>query len=114
MSNSAHRVANAVMRGQMTQSQLNAGFAITGTLRMKELLYFRGGTPGTTQFNQQCDSIASRLAEVAEQNAVRREDFVENGSAIAAIRDVVGTADATIAELGGVIDSQFVFAEEPQ
>jgi predicted TIM-barrel fold metal-dependent hydrolase len=114
MSNAAHRVANAVMRGQMTQSHLNADFAVRGTLRMKELLYFRGGQPGTTQFEQQVDSIAQRLAEVALQNAVRREDFVEEASAIAAIRDVVATANATVSELGVVIDSQFVFAEEPQ
>ena len=114
MSNTAHKVANAVMRGQMTKSQQDAGFAITGTLRMRELLFFRGGQPGTTKFNQQLDSIAMRLVEVAMQNAVRREDFVEEDSAIAAIRHVVATADATIAELGGVIDSQFVFSEEPQ
>ena len=114
MSNTAHKVANAVMRGQMTKSQQDAGFAITGTLRMRELLFFRGGQPGTTKFNQQLDSIAMRLVEVAMQNAVRREDFVEEDSAIAAIRHVVESADATIAELGGVIDSQFVFSEEPQ
>jgi hypothetical protein len=112
--NAAHKVANVVMRGQMTKSQQDAGFTVAGTLRMKELLFFRGGSPGTDQFRQQCESLAKRLCKVASDNSVGLEDSVTPASAQAAVLHIVESGDDTIATLGGVIDSQFRFVGEPQ
>jgi predicted TIM-barrel fold metal-dependent hydrolase len=112
--NAAHKVANVVMRGQMTKSQQDAGFTVAGTLRMKELLFFRGGSPGTDQFRQQCESLAKRLCKVASDNSVGLEDSVTPASAQAAVLHIVESDDDTIATLGGVIDSQFRFVGEPQ
>jgi predicted TIM-barrel fold metal-dependent hydrolase len=113
--NKAHVVTFAVLKEQMTKAQKDAGFRMAGTFHLRELLYFKPDQLPEAIFNQQCDALALRLCKVAkEQPNAALENGATPESAFDSVRDLVGSGEETIAEMGGVIDSLFRFAEEPQ
>jgi len=104
-----------VLKEQMTKAQKDAGFRSAGDFHLRELLYFKPDQLPAAIFNQQCDALALRLCKVAkEQQNTALENGVTSDSAFNSVRDLVGSGEETIAVMGGVIDSLFRFAEEPQ
>ncbi|HEV8363818.1 MAG TPA: amidohydrolase family protein, partial [Gemmatimonadaceae bacterium] len=113
--NKAHVVTFAVLKEQMTKAQRDAGFRQAGDFHLRELLYFKPDQFPEAIFKQKCDALALRLCKVAkEQPNTELESGVTTDSAFDSVRDLVGSGEETIAVMGGVIDSLFRFAEEPQ
>ena len=112
--NMAHTVTLDLLKDQMTAAQLNAGFAVAGTLHLRELLFFTPGQPTPDIFAQNCDALALRLCRESTKRGFGLEPGVTAKEAFAAVRALIVSGEETIAVLGDVIDSLFRFAGEPQ